>query len=660
MSKNNLLLGIDTGGTYTDGVLLDEATRQIIRTSKSLTTRHDLAEGILKVLDNLLSDEPTRISLVSISTTLSTNAIVEGKGRPVALFLIGYDQDLVHKFQLQSNFATSTYYFFQGGHDLNGEEQAPLDLEAISKTAAALKDKVEAFAVSGYFSPLNASHEESAFRTIYDATGLPVVLGHQLSSKLDSIQRATTALLNASLLSILQEFIRSMRGSLHVRRVEAPLMVVRGDGTLMSSLVAEQRPVDTIHSGPAASAIGGRFLANQEPALVIDMGGTTTDMAVVDQGQVTINEEGTLVGNYRTAVRAARVRSFGLGGDSLIGFDLEDKLTVGPERVTPISYLAHIDPRVARDLEKLPGLKQKRLTLDHMEYWFLQREPGQVVLNSRAYKVIDLLRKKPMALPDILERMEALHPLQFGGPALINQEIVGRAAFNPTDLLHLNGKYAPWNKKAAEIAAWLINGICGLEVNDLIEKVMQTISERVVAEVVSFLSAKSIEITPGLLNPDNLGLWLFEENIRHSHPFLGSKIELKIPIIGIGAPARIFLPRVAEMLHTDLIIPAHFEVANAVGAVAGSVIVYEDAWVFPQNRDLDIIGYYVQSGEERMNFPKLDAAREYAKKITGEKAVAKANESGVLRPEIKFEQLPEGLESFRIRAMAVGNTFLIR
>jgi N-methylhydantoinase A/oxoprolinase/acetone carboxylase beta subunit len=585
---------------------------------------------------------------------------VEGKGRPVALFLIGYDQELVHKFQLQSNFVTSNYYFFLGGHDLNGEEQAPLDLEAISKTAAALKGEVDAFAVSGYFSPLNTSHEESAFRAIYETTGLPVVLGHQLSSKLDSIQRATTAIINASLLSILQEFIRSMRRSLHERQVDAPLKVVKGDGTFMSSLVAEQRPVDTIHSGPAASAIGGQFLASLEPALVIDIGGTTTDMAVVDQGHVTINEEGSLVGHYRTAVRAARVRSLGLGGDSYIGFDLEDRLTIGPVRVTPISYLAHIDPRVAQALEKLPALKHKRLTLDHMEYWFLQREPGHALLNDQAREVIEMLRKQPLALPDILERLGVFHPLQFGGSALINQEIVGRAAFTPTDLLHLNGKYAPWNKNAAEIAAWLIEKIIGLKADDLIEKVMRTISEQIAAEVVSFLSSKSVERASGFYNPDNLGAWLFEENINRSHPFLGSKIELKIPVIGIGAPARIFLPGVAEMLHTELIIPVHYDVANAVGAVAGSVIIYEDAWVFPQNRGLDIVGYYVQSGGDRKRFEKLDPAREYAQKITGEKALAKANGSGVIEPELKFEQLPEGVESYRIRARVARNTNLIR
>ena len=659
-AQNNYLLGIDTGGTYTDGVLFDQDTRQVIATAKTLTTKHDLAECILKVLDDLLPDDPGQVRLVSISTTLATNAIAEGKGRPVALFLLGYDPELVKRFQFEGHFATSNYTYFQGGHNLHGEEQTPLESDAIREKAVSLRGEVEAFAVSGYFSPLNTSHEERAFQIISEATGLPVVLGHQLSTKLNSIQRATTACLNASLLSILQDFIQAMRRSLDERRIEAPLMVLRGDGALMSSQMGERRPVETVHSGPAASAIGGRFLANLDLALVIDIGGTTTDLAVVDRGQVKVSEEGTTVGPYRTAVQAAKVRSIGLGGDSFIGFNLEDRLTVGPARVTPISYLAYKDPRVAQDLKRLPHREHKKLTPDHIEYWFLQREPRRLVQNDRAREVIDMLRQGPLALPDILERMGLYHPLQFGGQALISQEIIGRAALTPTDLLHLNGLYDPWDKNVAEIAAGLFSRIAKLEVDELIERVMTIIAERIAAEVVSFISAKSLERAPEYVDPDDLGLWLFEENLYQKHPYLGSKIALKIPIIGIGAPAKIFLPRVAEILHTELIVPDHFQVANAVGAVAGSVMVNEEAWIIPQNRDMYIVGYYVQSDEERKRFSKLEPAIEYAKKITREKALARASASGANDPHIQFEQLPDGAESYRIRASAVGNPSLMK
>jgi N-methylhydantoinase A/oxoprolinase/acetone carboxylase beta subunit len=128
------------------------------------------------------------------------------------------------------------------------------------------------------------------------------VLGHQLSTKLGSVERATTAALNASLLAVLQDFIIAVRRAMERRQIEAPLMVVRGDGTLMSDEFAARTPVETIHSGPAASAIGGYFLSELDDALVVDVGGTTTDIALIKNGQVTVSEEGATVGQYKTAV----------------------------------------------------------------------------------------------------------------------------------------------------------------------------------------------------------------------------------------------------------------------------------------------------------------------------------------------------------------------
>lgn len=649
------LLGIDTGGTYTDGVLIDEATRQIVVTTKTLTTKHNLTECILQALDNLIPNDPSRIRLVSISTTLATNAIAEGKGRPVALFLLGYDQDLVRKFKLDGHFATSSFHYFKGGHNLHGEEQSPLELTAIFEKAFALKDDVEAFAVSGYFSPFNSSHEEQAFTSITEATGKPVILGHQLASKLNSIERATTATINASLLSIIQEFILAIRKSLDERQITAPLMVVRGDGGLMNAEIASERPVETVHSGPAASAIGGRFLAKQDKALVIDIGGTTTDIAVIDQGQINITEVGTTVGNYQTAVRAAEIRSVGLGGDSQIGFDIEDRLKIGPKRVVPIAYLAHRFPSVIQELKKLQFRNQKKVSIDSVEYWFLQRQPRRPIQNELGQKVIQMLEKQPLALPTILERLGIFHPLQFGGQSLLQEEIIGRAALTPTDLLHLDGTFTPWDQEAAEIAASVLARVNGWSIEDFAEKVLIQIAEKIAAEVVAFISGQSLQRVPEYIKPDDLGLWLFEENLSNEHPYLGSRIGLKMPIIGIGAPAKVFLPRVAEILHTDLIIPDHYQVANAVGAVSASVIAVQDAWVIPQMSGMNVVGYSAQAGAERKIFQDEAEALEFAKQISGEKALAEAIQAGAKNPQLSHERVYDGAGSHRLQARAIGN-----
>ncbi|MGD8597691.1 MAG: hydantoinase/oxoprolinase family protein, partial [Anaerolineae bacterium] len=328
-AESALVLGIDTGGTYTDGVLLEYHSRRVLASHKSLTTKRDFSIGIENVIEGIRIEDPSQIKMVSISTTLATNAIAEGKGKRVALLLIGYDRDLVRTFKMEERFATPHYHFFGGGHDLYGREKQELDLTAILGTVNRLKDKVDAIAVSSYFSPLNPEHEMRAYRAISSVCDLPIVLGHQLSTKLGSVERATTAALNASLLAVLQDFIIAVRRAMERREIDAPLMVVRGDGTLMSDEFAARTPVETIHSGPAASAIGGRFLSRLDDALVLDVGGTTTDIAVIESGQVTVSEEGATVSDYKTSVKAANLLSIALGGDSHITWGPEKNVVVG-------------------------------------------------------------------------------------------------------------------------------------------------------------------------------------------------------------------------------------------------------------------------------------------------------------------------------------------
>ena len=193
--SRKLVMGIDTGGTYTDGVLLDYRTREVITSCKSLTTRHDYAIGIGRVIEGIEIENPSEIKMVSISTTLATNSIAEGKGARVALILIGYDSGLAASFKLEQRFGTTQFQYFRGGHDLFGQEREPLDLDGVLGYVASVKDSVDALAVSSYFSPLNPEHEERVFVALSRICDLPVVLGHQLSTRLGSIERATTAAL---------------------------------------------------------------------------------------------------------------------------------------------------------------------------------------------------------------------------------------------------------------------------------------------------------------------------------------------------------------------------------------------------------------------------------------------------------------------------------
>jgi len=154
--------------------------------------------------------------------------------------------------------------------------------------------------------------------------------------------RATTAMLNARIIPRLTGLLLDLEKVMADQGICAPIVVVKGDGSLMSAAMAKQRPVETILSGPAASVAGARHLTGIKDALVVDMGGTTTDTAALTADAVNLNEKGSNIGGYRTHVKALEIRTAGLGGDSLIQFE-KGKFLIGPKRVAPIAWLGGAD-----------------------------------------------------------------------------------------------------------------------------------------------------------------------------------------------------------------------------------------------------------------------------------------------------------------------------
>ena len=660
--SKGLVLGIDTGGTYTDGVLLEYHSRKVLASHKSLTTKRDFSIGIERVIEGIDIQEPSAIQMVSVSTTLATNAIAEGKGKRVALFLIGYDPELVASFKLDTQFATPNFNYFNGGHDLHGGEKEPLDLSAILEKTTTIKNQVDAIAVSSYFSPLNPEHETRAYNAITQICDLPIVLGNQLSTKLGSVERATTAALNASLLAVLQDFIIAVRRAMERRGIEAPLMVVRGDGTLMSDDFAAGTPVETIHSGPAASAIGGRFLSDQEDALVVDVGGTTTDLALIRSGEVTISEQGASVAGYKTSVKAANLLSIGLGGDSHITIDRQNHIVIGPQRVVPLSFLAYQYPEISARIKVLAQKTWPANSPIWLEHWFLLREPTgkHIIRSDREKKLVTILKDGPKPLPEILKELDLLHSNQLSAEELLRQEIIGKAGLTPTDLLHIDGRYTPWDVQTSQHGLTLFSNYLNWDIPNLTESIWSQISEIIVRAIVEFLSER--RVPTGLFHKEAIGAWFFHNSITATHPHLDTQIRLRYPIIGIGAPAAIMLEEVAKILHTDLILPEYFHVANAVGAVAGSIMVAEEILVYPRLSEsrLDIISYIVQARDDRQEYETLDEALTFARASSQERALSAATRSGADNPQIIIEEVPDGLDTYRIRTQAVGNPRLAK
>jgi N-methylhydantoinase A/oxoprolinase/acetone carboxylase beta subunit len=666
-SSRKLVLGIDTGGTYTDGVLLNYDSREVLATHKSLTTKRDFAIGIERVIEGIAIEDPSEIRMVSVSTTLATNAIAEGKGKRVALLLVGYDPELISSFNMGARFATPNYYYFDGGHDLYGREKQELDLPGILDKINEVKRDVDAIAVSSYFSPLNPEHENRVYEAASRVCDLPIVLGHQLSTRLGSVERATTAALNASLLAVLQDFVIAVRRAMENRKIDAPLMMVRGDGTLMSDEFASRTPVETIHSGPAASAIGGRFLSGLDDALVLDVGGTTTDLALIEDGEVTVSEEGATVGDYETAVSAADLFSVALGGDSHITLSREKHLRLGPERVVPLAHLAADYPNVKNRLRALARRSWSEASPEWLEYWFLLREPedSRVLQSAQAKNLVKFLGNGPKPVPEIIDHLDVLHVAQIGADELWRQEIMGKAGLTLTDLLHVEGRYTPWDVEASELALQVFSQYQFEEPDEVRERAWRQAVEMIVHAAVTFLSKQSLSPpTEGRQEKDDIGRWFFFNSVYNTHPHLETLFRSREPIVGIGAPASFFLEKVAEVLHTELILPEHHEVANALGAIAGSVMVGEEVLVYPRldSSGLEVLGYYVQTSEDRKDFEEeeLKESLAYARDLARERALGAAIRSGADNPEVVVEVETEGLDTYRIRARAMGNPRLAR
>ncbi len=340
-------LGIDVGGTYTDGVLIELPSRKVIRTAKVPTDKDDLAGSVLRCFSALSVHAPALLPRFCISTTLATNAMVEGTKQDVCAVCIG----TVPKRSVE--YASETVVI-DGGHDATGTEVHPLDVQKL-KAAIALSER-RSFAISAKFGARNPEHELLASRIILEQhPGATVVRGSDLVGVLGMEERLFLAAKNAELMHVMKGLIRAV-GSV-TRVPDTSIYVLKGDGSLVSTEEARTKPIMTVLSGPAASAVGGGALAGTKNAVVIDIGGTTTDIALLEDGRVRLSEEGAVVGGARLRIPSVDITTVALGGDTEI-FCNDERPRLGSRTVRPIC-LAPDAPRLMRDRSFLFPVKGK-------------------------------------------------------------------------------------------------------------------------------------------------------------------------------------------------------------------------------------------------------------------------------------------------------------
>ncbi|MEO1551944.1 MAG: hydantoinase/oxoprolinase family protein, partial [Pseudomonadota bacterium] len=450
-----ILLGIDTGGTFTDAVLWDEQSASVLAKAKALTTKTDLSIGIGEAIQAVLQQgvaSPGDVRLVSLSTTLATNALVEGHGGRAGLVFIGFDDSDVTRAGLAEALASDPLIRVTGGHDTGGQEFASLDLETLEAQARAAAPTLDAFAVVSRFATRNPAHERAARDALSRATGLPVTCGHELSDALNGPKRALTALLNARLIGMIADLIAAARAVCDGAGLDAPMMLVKGDGALVSADFAAERPIETILSGPAASLVGATALTGLRDAIVSDIGGTTTDIALLSDGLPRLSPRGATVGGFETMVAAVDMATHGLGGDSEVTLrinGLHTEVVLGPQKAMPLSLLVHTHPDL---LETLEGQSRRDVPHDQDGRVALAtgREP-RVPLTGIEEGVFAALRAGPQPLETLCPTRQKLAAMD----RLRKRGLVALATFTPTDAAHVLGTHGVWSTPAAHLGAGL-------------------------------------------------------------------------------------------------------------------------------------------------------------------------------------------------------------
>jgi N-methylhydantoinase A/oxoprolinase/acetone carboxylase beta subunit len=654
-------LGIDTGGTYTDAVLYDFDENQVLSTAKSITRKEDLTIGINGAIDRLTPALLREVSLVSLSTTLATNACVEGKGSRAKLILIGVDRRVVQRYGNEYGLAdASDIVILPGGHDQQGELAMEPDWTLLQSAVMASRSRTDVYAVVECWGIRNADIEKRAKALIEQWTGLPVVCGYELTNEINSLKRAASAYLNARLIPIINDFLNAVRSSLDQKGIHVPLVIVRGDGSLMSEEFAREKPVETLLCGPAASVSGGISLTGVRDCIIIDMGGTTSDIAIARNGIPRLAMDGASIGKWRTGIRSIMIHTIGLGGDSLIHRDRQGTLQLGPVRAAPLSWAASNWPGILGTIQRI-HTEGRRHSLSLCEFFYSVRDISDDPFYSmEERRISSALCNGPLSLTELAEAAESsIYELKTA--RLEHLGVIMRCGLTPTDIMHLTGAFTGWQKDAAFYGASIMANQLNVPLEEFIDVVNEKVKERLYYNIVQMLldeQAPSLMkdgvsrqldylVTSSFRNrkqddgrtgmPRARSVYPGETrntedtvnaNAYREHRYLDVPFTTDATLVGIGAPIHIYLPDVAKALGTGYVVPQNAGVANAIGAITGNVVAEEQILIKPVYSPGGITGYLAFSTAEKATFAKRADAVEWARTKASEMVAVSARARG--------------------------------
>ena len=512
------------------------------------------------------------------------------------------------------------YTVVKGGHDHHGAEIVSLDMEAVEVFVRQVKDKVSAFAVSSYFSVRNPAHELAIKAHVQKLTGLPVVCGHELSLDLGAYERGITAYLNAQLIPIANQFIRSIKEEISRRGMNSRLLMLKCDGSVVGINEALEKPIESIFLGPAASLVGASHLSGLETCAVIDVGGTSTDVSMLEKGLPELCTEGAIVGGWQTKVKAIRMETSAMGGDSHI-WVMNMKINIGPRRVIPLCVAVVKYPGFLEALKKgrIPGAMHLEENVQPTKF-FVKTGLEASGLGKLEQELFDRIGDFPTSLNEIFwETQKTLSPGLLD--PLIRKRLIQAIGFTPTDALHVLGEYTSWDREASRVGAKLLERYTQIDHIKLCKQIKKDVARNMALNLVSFI----LKDVP----PQEI------EKILLSDRF--TQFRMKIPVVLIGGPVAAYVEELKQILDAEIIVPKYAEVGNAVGAVVGKGIKRIEILIkstYTKDRKKLILLFSPQGRETFGTYPE---AMEYAGALGRKLVMEYMTEAGLDKGQVQIE-----------------------
>ena len=629
-------IGIDTGGTCTDAVVYQLEEKKILAYGKTLTTKEDLSVGIGRVLDKLPAAYVKEAEVIALSTTLATNACVENKGGRAKLMLFGIQPSAVAAIGTEYGLdMDDSIYFVDSKTKPSGSIVREPDWNKIEQDIETKFADCDAVGiVEMYARKTGAVLEKKARDMIKAKYDIPVVCGHELFWENNIMKRGASALLNARLIPVIEEFLRAVKRALKERDIKAPFVIVRSDGSLMAEKFTVLRPVETLLCGPVASVMGAVELSGEKNCMIIDMGGTTTDIAFVKNGTAQRVKSGIRIGKWDTFVKGLFVDTFGLGGDSGVR-NLERDLYLEDNKVMPLCIAAHKYPKLTEILRKenekgyLYAGPQKDIYLGLKD---ISENHGY---SGKEKKAAALLLHHPMTLERLGERMKDVI-LEAQISRLIREGVLIRCGLTPTDVMHVKGDFDAYDAEASRLGLAIMARTMRMTPEELGDAIYDEVKRKLYFNIVRIL----IEDAYPRIREEGIGEQLkilINDCYRNAKQgtiteFCGIRIETPAVLVGVGAPTHIFLEDVGKMLGTKVCTSEYSKVANALGAIVGNVSASVTIQI---SYDQEKNTYVIFGGGQRMYQENLEEAKKQADALAAEGAEKEAEERGADPDAIK-------------------------